>query len=131
MMRSSKVRFAPAFLALVIGTAACASPQTTSDPALDIDQQVSIARKGLATRLGVKPDEIFVAAARVVHWQSGAIGCPKPGMNYTMAIVPGVQILLKHDDVIYRYHAERHRHPFFCPADRAEAPAFGQGEEAM
>ena len=52
-------------------------------------------------------------------------------MNYTMGIVPGVQILLKADDEVHRYHAGVGREPFYCPAERAEAPAFGQGKEAM
>lgn len=96
-----------------------------------IDEQLMAAKKDLVGRLGDDAGEITVEAVRHVNWRSGAIGCPAPEMAYTMAIVPGVQILLRADGEVYRYHAGLNRQPFYCPADRAEAPAFGQGDEAM
>lgn len=99
--------------------------------AFSIDQQLSFARQELAERLKIEPGEIQVESVRTVHWRSGAAGCPEPGMSYTMAIVPGVLILLKADGETYRYHAGVSRAPFYCPAARAEAPAYGMGEEAM
>lgn len=100
-------------------------------PPLDIDRQVAFAKQELAVRLGIDTADIEVTTVRTVQWRSGAAGCPQPGMNYTMAIVPGVLILLEVGDDAYRYHAGVGREPFFCPAELAEAPAFGQGEEAM
>lgn len=98
---------------------------------MSIDEQVLSARKALADRLQVDLAEIEVETARGVHWSSGAAGCPEPGMSYTMAIVPGVLILLKANGVTHRYHAGRNREPFYCPSARAEAPVYGQGEEVM
>jgi hypothetical protein len=105
--------------------------ESAAGQTLDIDQQVSFAKQALAERLKVDSGIIEVDTVRTVHWRSGATGCPRPGMSYTMAIVPGVQILLKVDGEAHRYHARVGREPFFCPAAQAEAPVFGQGEEAM
>ena len=88
---------------------------------MDVDRQLSIAKDDLIQRIGVAEYAIEVEAVRHVHWGSGAAGCPAPGMNYTMAIVPGVLILLRADGKVYRYHAGRNTAPSFCPADRAEA----------
>ena len=98
---------------------------------MDVDRQLSIAKDDLIQRIGVDEDAIEVESVRHVHWGSGAAGCPAPDMNYTMAIVPGVLILLRADGKVYRYHAGRNTAPSFCPADRAEAPVLGQGAEAM
>ena len=106
-------------------------PVAHADEAMDIDEQVAFARQALAERLQIDPAGIRVETARTVNWRSGAAGCPKPGMDYTMAIVPGVLILLEADGAIHHYHAGRGRTPFFCPPDRVEAPAYGLGEEAM
>ena len=108
-----------------------AEPISDREQPLDVDNQVSIARQDLARRLGVDTDEIEIETVRQVHWRSGAAGCPEPGMSYTMALVPGVLIMLRADEEIYRYHAGRYGMPSYCPADRAEAPALGLGEEAM
>lgn len=117
---------------------AAVAPETQQKPAAEdtmdtmtSDEQVAHAIERLAKRLGAAADEIEVDSVRAVQWRSGAAGCPKPGMNYTMAITPGVQILLSARGAVYRYHAAGNRAPKYCPPDRAEAPAYGQGEEVM
>jgi len=95
------------------------------------DQQISNAVADLAVRLGIGADVITVKEARSVQWGSGAMGCPKPGMNYTQALVPGMRLLLEADGSVYYYHGNREASLFYCPADRAQAPAFGQGQEVM
>ena len=96
-----------------------------------LGQQVSAAVADLAERTGIATDAITVREARTVNWGSGAVGCPKEGMNYTQAIVPGVLLLLEADGKVYRYHGRTGSKPFHCPDDRAQAPAYGQGEEFM
>ena len=96
-----------------------------------LTEQVEIAVADLAARTGVEEAEIRVVQARNVGWGSGAVGCPREGMNYTQAIVPGILLLLEADGRIYRYHGREGRKPFYCPDDRAEAPAYGRGEEFM
>ena len=91
------------------------------------DQQIKDATRDLATRIGVASDAIVVREARSVQWPSGALGCPKPGMSYTQAIVPGVRLLLEAKGKVYHYHGRNGGKLFYCPAERAQAPAHGQG----
>jgi len=98
---------------------------------LSIDQQIQDAIADLAGRAGVAANAITVKEARAVQWGSGAMGCPKPGMNYTQALVPGVRLLLDVDGTIHYYHGSRRASLFYCPAERAQAPAYGQGQEIM
>ncbi len=122
-------------MGLLINVSACAEAEQTEisnkKTPLPIGAQVAQAKQDLAARLNVDISAISEEAVRVVHWRSGARGCPDAEMSYTMAIQPGMLILLRADGEIYRYHAGRSGVPFYCPADRAEAPALGQGEEVM
>ena len=95
------------------------------------DEQIRGALSDLASRTGVTEGDIKVRDARSVQWSSGAIGCPKPGMNYTQAIVPGMLLLLEANGTVYHYHGKAGQSLFYCPAERAQAPAYGQGQEVM
>jgi hypothetical protein len=96
-----------------------------------MDQYISEAVAELAARTGVASDKITVRDARSVNWGSGAVGCPKPGMNYTQAIVPGLQLLLEADGTIYHFHGRTGSSLSYCPDERVEPPAFGPGKEVM
>jgi len=111
-------------------------PQTVSEPKkyvrpaeVSVDEQIEGAVSDLASRTGVTESDIKVRDARSVQWRSGAIGCPKPGMNYTQAIVPGMLLLLEANGTVYHYHGRAGQSLFYCPAKRAQAPA--QGQEMM
>jgi len=105
--------------------------QFNSNDAMHVDEQIAWIYTDLAARLDVDANEITEETVRVVNWRSGAAGCPDPDMSYTMPINPGVLFLLRVDDDLHRYHSGANGKPFYCPADRAEAPAMGQGEEVM
>ena len=96
-----------------------------------MDQHISDAVAELAARTGVAADTITVRDARAVNWGSGAAGCPEPGMNYTQAIVPGLQLLLEADGTIYHFHGRTGSSLFYCPDERVEPPAFGPGQAVM
>lgn len=98
---------------------------------LSMDQQIKAAITNLATRTGVAADAITVREAHAVRWSSGAMGCPKPGINYTQALVPGVRLLLEAKGEVYYYHGRNGRNLFYCPAGRARAPAYGQEPDVM
>ena len=111
-------------------------PAGTSEAAATIggdglERQLAAALAELSSRTGVAADAITVSRASIVNWGSGAVGCPEEGRAYTQAIVPGILLLLEADGVIYRYHGRATGDAFHCPNDRAEAPAFGPGEEFM
>ena len=95
----------------------------------NLDQKVSAAVADLSDRTGIAADAITVTNASIVNWGSSAVGCPREGMNYTQAIVPGVLLLLEAGGKFYRYHGGSNSELFHCPDDRAEAPAYGSGQE--
>ena len=103
----------------------------TVPESISMDQQITDAMKDLSDRIGVAADVITVKDARSVQWGSGAMGCPKPGMNYTQALVPGIRLLLEANGTIYYYHGSTGKSLFYCPAERAKEPAYGQGSEVM
>ena len=47
-----------------------------------------------AERTGVDPKTIEVLQAVTVTWNDGSLGCPEPGMSYTMALVDGYHAIL-------------------------------------
>lgn len=87
------------------------------------DQQVALAKLSLADTLQISESQISLLSIQSVTWRSGALGCPKPGMMYTQALVPGVLVLLKVGESIYRYHASVGGTPAYCPAERAQTPS--------
>ena len=107
------------------------SKMNTVPESISMNQQITGATKDLADRIGVAVNEVIVKDARSVQWGSGAMGCPKPDMNYTQALIPGIRLLLEANGTIYYYHGETGKSLFYCPAERARAPAYGQGGEVM
>lgn len=87
------------------------------------EKQIKLSKIHLAAELEVDPNDIKLAGIESVTWRSGAMGCPKPGMMYTQALVPGVLIMLTVDGTAYRYHAAPMGEPFYCPSNRAESPS--------
>jgi len=71
------------------------------------------AKADLAQRLNIAADQIEVVKAEAVQWPDGSLGCPKPGMSYTQAIVPGFQIILSAGGQEYDYHANQEK-VFLC-----------------
>lgn len=57
-----------------------------------------------AERAGVDVAEVSVVSSTEVEWSDGSLGCPKPGMTYTQALVSGFQIIVRADgrDLDYR-----------------------------
>lgn len=98
---------------------------------MNLNTQVELSKKDLAQRLDVPPESVMLSGARQVTWRSGALGCPKPGMSYTEALVPGAQIFLQVDNMIHAYHAKFGGEPFYCPRERVEQPVSGEGADLI
>lgn len=92
------------------------------------EKQIELSKQHLASRMEVDPQNITLSGIESVSWRSGSMGCPKPGMMYTQALVPGVLIRLTLDGETYRYHAAKNGQPFYCPNDRAETPSPNSGD---
>ncbi|MBA3983480.1 MAG: hypothetical protein H0X61_08065 [Acidimicrobiia bacterium] len=91
---------------------ATTDPPTTppSDPGAGVPNMDDAARdaiRDLAGRIGADPSTITVVADERVTWRDGSIGCPKPGMAYTQALVPGRRLILASSGQTYAYHAGR------------------------
>jgi hypothetical protein len=81
--------------------AAAAQPVDTEVPAELLDRM----RAELAKEQGVSAADVKVISAQAVSWPNGALGCPKPGVMYTQAIVPGYRVELEASGRRFTYHA--------------------------
>ena len=84
------------------GVALPTGPVPTSVLAQD---NVKAAIADLAKREGVDEGAVTAAGYMSVTWRDGSIGCPKPGMMYTQALVPGHLLVLEVDGELFSYHA--------------------------
>ena len=66
--------------------------------------------------------DIKVTSAEPVTWSDGSLGCPKPGMTYTQALVAGYRIVLQAGEQTLNYHAMSRGKPVFCPVGRVVRP---------
>ena len=64
----------------------------------------NIAHSTLAKHLEVAESEISTIRLSRFNWPNSALGCPKPGLAYMQAVIPGYLALLKHDNRQYRVH---------------------------
>lgn len=80
------------------------------------DPHVQDAVADLAQRLDIPESEVSLAGYALVTWRDGSIGCPQEGMMYTMALVPGSQLVLEAEGGYFSYHAADD-HPFDYCAD--------------
>ncbi|OLT41921.1 hypothetical protein BJF86_02665 [Serinicoccus sp. CNJ-927] len=67
-----------------------------------------------AKRAGVRREAVTVAGYADVTWSDGSIGCPREGMMYTQALVPGHQLVLEVDGEHASYHAAQGKDFSFC-----------------
>ena len=74
-------------------------------------------------RTGIEVTKLEVVESVTVTWPDGSLGCPEPGMNYTMALVPGYRIRIRADQQVLNYHASARGYWVFCPVGRAVDPA--------
>ena len=90
---------------------------------MSYQEQIDAAKADFASRFDKSEDEFEVWEAVAVDWSSGALGCPKKGMNYTQALVPGFLVVIRVGETAHHYHARRGDEPRFCPPDRVQKPA--------
>lgn len=76
------------------------------------DVQTAVA--DFAQRMDVPVDEVEVVGFAEVTWSDGSIGCPKPGMMYTQALVPGQQLVLRAGGTLASYHSGRGKPFSYC-----------------
>ena len=69
------------------------------------DDVVTAAIADAAKVTGADPSAITVVSAEPKVWTDGSLGCPKPGVLYTQALVPGYQVILDADGRQMDYRA--------------------------
>lgn len=98
------------------------------DPAVDLKSQPradslsALAVTDLASRLGIPEGNIEVLSEENVTWRDGSLGCPRPGMMYTQALVEGSRIVLRAGGRDYSYHSGAGKPPFYCEDPVSPAP---------
>ncbi len=75
-----------------------------------------------ARRTGLDNAGLTVESAQSVIWADGSLGCPQPGMSYTMALVPGYRIKVRAGGQLLDYHASQRGYFVLCPDGRSENP---------
>jgi hypothetical protein len=91
----------------------------------DLQSIVRSALEDAARRTGVDASALKVVSSEAVTWPDGALGCPEPGVMYTMALVPGYRIRIKAGDNLLDYHASRRGFLVLCPPERSVDPVPG------
>jgi hypothetical protein len=78
-------------------------------------EQAMLARKDLATRLGIEEKDIIIASAQSTTWSDASMGCPEEGVEYNTRNIEGYVLTLRHGSRNYRYHSDMDR-AIACPA---------------
>ncbi len=102
-----------------------ADPVTSSDAvatSAEADERanrpgVAAAMADLAERNAVDPGEVTITSLEQVTWADGSLGCPKPGMQYSQALVDGQRLILalaSDPTQSFAYHAGSRRVFSFC-----------------
>ncbi len=89
----------------------------------ELDRIVQAARDDAAKRSGLAPAQLQLVSAESVTWADGSLGCPRPGMLYTQALVPGYRVKLKVGNEVLDYHAAERGGLVLCPPGQSQEPA--------
>ena len=87
-----------------------------------LDQAVAAAKADAAVQAGVPATELQVTAAEALTWRNGGIGCPRKGVLYTDALVPGYRVWLRGAGRDWDYHASQAGALVLCTPARARDP---------
>lgn len=92
-----------------------------SDPPADesLRQIIDAALSDAARRTASDAGSLMVESAETVMWPDGSLGCPEPGVTYTMAPLPGYRIRIRSAERVLDYHASRRGSLVLCPPARS------------
>lgn len=88
----------------------------------DLEKLVDEMKADLSERAEVNHDAITVVKVESVTWSDGALGCPEPGMGYTMALEPGYRLVLTVDGKEFHYHTRATSHFVYCENPQEPQP---------
>lgn len=87
-----------------------------------LEGAVQGARADAVKITGLPAASIELVSAEAVTWPDSSLGCPQPGMGYTMALVPGYRVKLRAGGNLLDYHASARGALVLCPASRSTEP---------
>jgi hypothetical protein len=99
------------------------SPTAGVRTRVDLAAMVEAALVAAAEKTGIARAGLEVVSSEAVVWSDGSIGCAEPGMNYTMALVPGYRIIIEANGQRLDYHATERGYLILCPPGRAVGPS--------
>lgn len=111
-----------ALLSVAIFLPACAAQPGAEVSTSPIDRIVQAARADAAQRSGLLPAQMQLVTAESVTWSDGGLGCPRKGLLYTQALVPGYRVKLKVGNEVWHYHAGERGGLLLCPPGQAQEP---------
>ena len=79
-------------------------------------------RADAARRAGVADAAVRIVRAETVTWRDGSLGCPRPGLAYTQALVPGWLLEADAAGKRWRYHASAAGRWLHCDPSAAQEP---------
>jgi hypothetical protein len=119
--RNTRIRGAVGAICAGAVLVACSAPAAGTDahgvanpPALE--QMTREVLADAAGRTGLPREALVVERAEAVTWPDGSLGCGRPGMVYTQALVPGYRVVILAGDVRLSYHANRKGRWTYCPS---------------
>jgi hypothetical protein len=68
------------------------------------DDLLTLLKADAAQKAGVDVSQVVVISVQAVTWNDGSLGCPKPGVMYTQALVSGYEVILSVGGSQYSYH---------------------------
>jgi hypothetical protein len=98
-------------------------PIQASAPPEELLAQIIIAAAELT---GADPAFVEIRAAEQVTWADGSLGCPEPGVEYTLAPVPGFRIQVAAAGRLLDYRADMTGRFFLCDPGRLRKPGPAQ-----
>jgi len=120
-----------AITAGVLLLTACSAPAQVEGPVMPargIQTLQSVVETVLADaskQTGLDRESLEVLSAVSVTWPDGSLGCPKPGVMYTQALVPGYRVQIRAGERVLDYHASQRGYFVLCPAGISTAPVEG------
>lgn len=121
------MRSIAAACAVLLGLVAGCAPVSSAPagdagaPGVPVALQDAV-RADAAQRAAVALANVRIARAEAVTWRDGSLGCPRPGLAYTQALVPGWRLWVEAGGTRLDYHAARENRWLVCPAGQAEDP---------
>lgn len=105
---------APATARVTAPGAASQTPTEGSTVNPEVQRVVDAAVADLRSRPGTGSGPVRVVVAREETFPDGALGCPRPGMSYTQALVDGYRVVLARGGAEWLYTAGPDGVPRLC-----------------